>query len=258
LSMILFMGLVFASVHLITPVNINVKPLETIKISPVGPGHEVVLKFQRQTGENIFWDNIRVINQIDPDWKIVTYSDHDYLYCLIDVPKNKQSGEYTFEFLVSDNEALIEPEIAIVKLFVTYDQNDLIEVIPFGKEPEFFADTDNNATFKIKNKALSTARYAVTSEIVNFPSYGRKTLVHELKAGETKEINVPFKVPEEGRYILKVHIWSEDNPTISQDIHTVVWVKPTIRSKLRSIGRGFPLIPITMAPFYALLGLFGV
>jgi len=258
LPFLLLLTVASASIHLVTPVNVNIDPLGEVKVSPVGPGHQVFLKFQKETEEKIFWDSLRIINQIDADWQTTTYSDHMYIYYLIDVPKNKPSGEYTFEFLVTDNEALMESEIAVVKVFVTHDQNDLVQVIPFEKDFEFFASTQNNAYFKIRNKALSRAKYQVTSRITNFPAYGSKTIEHQLEAGETKSIPVPFEVPEQGEYNLAVHVWSSDNPTISRDTQATVWVKPTLSSKLKSIGRGFPIIPLTMAPFYALLGLFGI
>ncbi|MBN3037112.1 MAG: hypothetical protein JW834_01560 [Candidatus Diapherotrites archaeon] len=248
----------FATVHLVTPVNTLItSDLNIVEISPVGPGHEIFLKFLRATDSGYYWDEASIVNRIDADWLSSTHSDYEYIYYSIVVPANKPSGEYTFEFEVRDREGLMESEIAVAKVFVTHDPADLIEVVPFDKEFEGFAAQENNASFRVRNKAMSRATYMTTTSLTNLPSLGADMREHHFEALEEREVVVPFSAPQEGGYELHALVWSEDNPTISLDTNTVVWVKPTIQSKLRSIGQGFPFVPITMAPFYALLGVLG-
>ena len=256
IALLLLLATVSATIHLVTPKNIVLESLEEVEISPVGPGHDVFLKFTRQTPDYV-WDNVRLINTVDPDWGLNTYSDHEYVYYIIGVPASKPSGKYTFQFEISDNEGLMEAEIAVVKIFVTHNQDDLIEVLPMLEESEFFADTDNSVQFTIRNKALSRVSYRVTSSYSNFLSSGEETLPHSFLSGQSKQVSVPVNLPEEGEYTLNARVWATDNPTIDQRVSTTLYIKPTISSKLKSIGKGFPLVPVTMAPFYALLGVFG-
>ncbi len=250
-----------AAIQLVTPVHMVIDDLDEVSINPVGPGHEVMLKFQRRvspcpTGYCGVWDSVRLANIVDQTFKQSTWSDHMYIYYSIDVLPEMPSGEYTFMFEILDKEALMDSEIAVVKVFVTHDQSDLVELVPYKSSSEHFAGNMNHMTFQIRNKALSKAKYVVSSEIPGYPSYS-DTLSVDVEPSETVDVDVPFYTDQEGFYLLKSRVWSEDNPTISLRTSTEVRLRPTLRSKLRSIGSGIPLVPITMAPFYALLGLLG-
>ena len=256
LVLLLMVAAASATIQLVTPRHVSLESLDTVVISPVGPGHDIFLKFQRKVGDYV-WDSVRLINTIDTDWELSTYSDYQYIYYVIHVPPEKPSGRYTFQFEVRDNEGLKGPEIAVVQVVVTHNQDELIAVSQMPPKADGFAAETFSVPFDIRNKALSRVSYQVTSWVRELPSLGKKTLSHSFLSGETKSINVPVNVPEEGHYTLVAHVWSEDNPTIDKTVTTKLLVRPTFRSKLRSIGQGFPLVPLTMAPFYALLGVFG-
>jgi hypothetical protein len=251
----------FASIQLVTPVNTVLEDLGTVTVSPVGPGQEVFLKFERRvspcpTGYCGVWDSVRIINPTDPAFTTSTWSDHEYIYYSVKVPRAMPSGEYTFMFEVSDKEALMDSEVAVVKVFVTHDQTELVEIYDYPASFEGFAGETNYASFRIHNKALSKATYKVTSEMPGYQSYST-TITVDVGPAETKEARVPYNPNQEGFYTLKSRVWSEDNPTIDLRTSTEVKLKPTLNSKFKSIGAGLPLIPLTMAPFYALLGLLG-
>lgn len=256
LALLLIVAAASATIQLVTPRHIALKSLDKVEISPVGPGHDVFLKFQRKVGDYV-WDSVSLVNTIDPDWELSTYSDYKYIYYIIHVPPEKPSGRYTFQFEIRDNEGLKDPEIAVVQVVVTHNPDELIAVSPMPPAAEGFAAKEFSVPFGIRNKALSRVSYQVTSWVKELPSLGKTTLTHSFLSGEEKSVGVPVSIPEEGHYTLVARVWSEDNPTISQTVTTSLTVKPTFRSKLRSIGKGFPLVPLTMAPFYALLGVFG-
>jgi hypothetical protein len=256
-ALLLLLSTAVATIQLVTPVNIAIeKDVKSVDLRPVGPGHEVFLKFGRATG-GYAWDAVRVTNAIDPDWATATSSDQDFIYYSVRVPRDKPSGKYTFAFETIDREGLVTPEVAIVQAFVSHDPNDLLAVLPFETGKDYYADKDSAVAFKIQNKALSRARYKITSSIDNLPALGSKTQDVELDSLETKAVPVAFNILNEGEYTIRSRVWTEDNPRVDITVTTKVYVKPTITSKLKSIGRGFPLIPITMSPFYNLLGVFG-
>lgn len=243
-------------IQLITPKHIAIESLDEVEISPVGPGHEVFLKFQRKVGDYV-WDKVRLVNVIDQDWQVSTYNDYEFIYYLIHVPASKASGRYTFQFEISDAEGLKDSEIAVVQLVVTHDQDELVAVMPMPDSVEGFAAEKFSVSFDVQNKALSRVNYKVSSFIKELPSLGTTTVAHSFLSGQTNKVYVPVLVPTEGEYTLIARLWSDDNPTINKTVTTKLAVKPTFRSKLLSIGQGFPLVPITMAPFYAVLGMFG-
>jgi len=256
LLLILLSG-VFASIYLVLPVNIMVRPLHPISVNPVGPGHEVFLKFERASASGFYWDDVKIINEIDSDWEAVPSSDHAYLYYSILVPKEKPSGEYTFEFEITDAQGMLNQEVAVVQVSVTHDPADLVSIGEYSQEFEFNAGEVSEPMFNIENKAMSRVTYMVTSTIDEIPSF-EHVGNHNFTSLENKQISVPVQVEQEGVYTLRSMVWSEDNPTISKQVTTTLVVKPTLHSKLKSIGQGIPLIPITFAPFYALLGLLGL
>ena len=256
LALLIMVTMATATIQLVTPKHIALESLDEVVIAPVGPGHDVFLKFQRKT-ENYVWDEVNLINIVDPDWQLSSYNDYEYIYYIIHVPTAKASGKYTFQFEVRDKENLRDPEIAIAQVVVTYDQNELVKAYPMPERLEGFAAEELVAQFNIENKALSRVRYMVTSSVKELPSLESTTSTHSFLSGQTKEVIVPVTIPEEGEYTLISHLWSEDNPTIDQTVTSTLIIKPTFRSKLQSIGKGFPLVPLTMAPFYAFLGLFG-
>ena len=255
-ALLVLIASVSATIQLVTPKHIALEPLGTLEISPVGPGHDIVLKFQRKVGGYV-WDSVRIINTIDPDWQTASYSDYKYIYYKIHVPPNKPSGRYTFQFEIRDNEGLEDPETAVAQVVVTHNQDELLEVLPMPASATGYAAENFSVGFKLHNKALSQASYEVTSWVKELPSLGNTTITHRFMGGEASSVSVPVAIPEEGHYTLVAHVWSKDNPTISKTVSTHLLIRPTFRSKLRSIGEGFPLVPLTMAPFYALLGVFG-
>jgi hypothetical protein len=261
LPLLLLLALASASIQLVVPVNTVLEDLGTVSVSPVGPGHEVFLKFERSvspcpTGYCGVWDSVRIINDVAERFTTSTWSDDEFIYYSVKVPSTMPSGEYTFMFEVSDKEALMGSETAVVKVFVTHDQSELVGIVPYSGEFGGFAGETNYASFSIHNKALSKASYKVTSEMPGYQSYST-TITVDVGPAETKEARVPYSLDQEGFYTLKSRVWSEDNPTIDLRTSTEVKLKPTLSSKFKSIGAGLPLIPLTMAPFYALLGLLG-
>lgn len=246
----------YSVTRLISPVDVAVESLNGTYISPVGPGNEVVLKFQRKTEEGIYWDKVQLLNKIDPDWNISSSVDPEYIYYIIKVPSKKQPGDYPFRLRLLDEEGLMRPEEALIKISVTNDPSKLIEVEPLKEKPVVFADEEGTVTLKIKNKALSVASYQVEWQVIGLP-LSKKTVSIRIEPDKVKEAPLSFRIPSEGIYKLEVNVSTPDNPKIREMRKTQIFVKPTINSKLRSIGEGFPLIPLTMAPFYAVLGLFG-
>lgn len=258
LAILLLVAMASATIQLVTPKHIALETYEEVVIAPVGPGHDVFLKFARKPPEAEYvWDAVKVINTIDADWETTTYNDYEYIYYIIHVPTAKASGRYTFQFQITDNEGLRDPEVAVAQIGVTHDQNELIRVYQMPERFDGFAGEEILVPFQIENKALSRVQYLVTSSVAEMPSLGKETFPHSFLSSETKTVYIPVTLEEEGDYTLNAHVWSADNPTISQDVSTALVVKPTFASKLRSIGKGFPLVPLTMAPFYAVLGVFG-
>jgi len=256
LALLLLLASCFATIQLVTPKHIALESLDQVEISPVGPGQEVFLKFERTVGSYV-WDDVKLINTVDPDWQLSTYKDYQYIYYSIRVPTSKASGRYTFQFEIRDNEGLKDPEIAVVQVVVTHDQDELIKIYPMPPSAEGFAAENIRIPFDIENKALAQTNYQVSASIKEMPGLGAMTISHSFLAGQSNRVYAQINIPEEGDYTLMARIWSTENPTISQTITTRLTVKPTFRSKLLSIGHGFPLVPMTMAPFYALLGVFG-
>ena len=258
-SLLLVMLLMFSGayglIRLVSPVDVAFESLNGTYISPVGPGNEIALKFKRETSEGIYWDELKLLNKIEPGWKVSTSSDDKYLYYNITVPAGAKSGEYPFRLMIVDYEGLMRSEEAVVKLFVTNDPSKLVEVKPFSQKPAVFADEDGTVTLEITNKALSVAPYKVVWSIDGMPFLERTKTV-KVWPNETVDVPLAFKIPTEGKYTLRALVLSPGNLKIHESERTTVFVKPTITSKLRSIGQGFPFIPMTMAPFYAVLGLF--
>ena len=254
LFVLLFAALCSAKVQLISPVSSDFS--EPLVISPVGTGHEFVLQFERDSGHRYMWDDIKVVNKIDSDWNVTTSSDYGYLYANILVPKDKPSAVYTFVFELS-KPSVSDSETAEVKVYVTHDPSKLVLVEPFTGENKFDADTTGNVSLSVKHLAFSNARYTVRARIVDFPSYSEYVQTFKLSSNETQKIDLPFKLPQDGVYTLRADITSEANSDVDSSQSTKLIIKPTISSKLKSISEGFPLVPMTMAPFFALLGLFG-
>jgi hypothetical protein len=132
-----------------------------------------------------------------------------------------------------------------------------LQVLGFEKAPSLFADEQGYAFLKIKNKALSKARYAINTSFKVLPNAG-ETYEYSLDPSETLSAQIPLHFQSEGIYDMDVVVWTPDNSAIHENATTKVYVKPTLRSKLKNIGQGFPLIPLTMTPFYAVLGLLGI
>ncbi|MFC2174448.1 hypothetical protein ACFLQ2_01095 [archaeon] len=256
LALLLLLSLSFATIQLVTPKHISLESLGEVEISPVGPGHEVFLKFQRNVRDYV-WDDVRLMNTVDLDWVTSTYSDYEYIYYSIKVPGSKASGKYTFQFEIRDKEGLRDSEIAVAQVVVTHGQDDLVKAHPLPELTEGFAGEEMRLEFDVENKALSRVNYKVTYWIKEQKGVGETTITQSFLAGQTKAVQFPAIVPEEGDYTLVARLWSEDNPNINQLVSGSLFVRPTFQSKLRSIGKGFPLVPLTMAPFYALLGVFG-
>lgn len=246
----------FAFVKIVSPVDVAVKPLAEIAISPVGPGQEVVLQFQRETNESIYWDSVQIANKIDPDWITTNRSDSNYIYYSIKVPPNKPAGANPFRLKIIDREGLIRSEEAEIKLYVTRDPSDLIEVIGFEQDYNFYADEEGTALLAINNKALSLATYNITVSVTGAPEAGGTYNV-TVDPKETGYAEIPVKLKKEGLYTLNALVWSPDNPAIQEKAKAKIYVRPTLKSKFKNIGQGFPMIPITMAPFYAVLGVLG-
>ncbi len=256
LVLLLLLSMSFATIQLVTPKHISIESLQEVEISPVGPGHEVFLKFQRKVGDYV-WDNVKLVNVVDPDWQTNTFNDYEYVYYSLRVPASKASGMYTFQFEIRDEQGLKDSEIAVVQVVVTHNQDELIQVFPMPKKVEGYAAEEFNVSFNLQNKALSRVNYTVTSSIKELPSLGETTLTHSFLSDQKNKVHVPVLLPEEGEYTLIAHVWDANNPTIDQTVESKLVVKPTFRSKLKSIGNGFPLVPLTMAPFYSVLGMFG-
>jgi len=256
LALLLLLSLSFATIQLVTPKHISLESLGEVEISPVGPGHEVFLKFQRKVGSYV-WDDVNLVNVVDADWQTNTYSDHEYVYYSIKVPPGKASGKYTFQFEIRDKEGLKDAEIAVAQVVVTHGQDELISTLPLPELADGFAGEEMLVPLEIENKALSRVNYKITYRISEQQGLGETTVTQSFLAGQTQTIHLPVTVPEEGDYTLVARVWSDDNPNINQAVSGRVFVKPTFQSKLRSIGKGFPLVPLTMAPFYAVLGIFG-
>jgi hypothetical protein len=257
LPILLFLSAASATVHLVSPLDATFDIYKAIDIKPVGPGHNLILKFDRTTEKDYYWDNVTIKNQIDADWGTSAKIDSRYLYFTIHVPKTKQAGKYTFVLQLYNKDALIYSDNIEIAVGVTHDQNDLIQVTPFEKDYEFFADRDYNVTFYIKNLALSEATYVMTARMPDFPLFEKMVVEHTIAPNAYQAIPIVINAPEEGYYQLQVIITSEENPNIYQQTSTTLIVKPTLSSKFKSISRGFPIIPITMSPFYSLLGLLG-
>ncbi|MCK4327964.1 MAG: hypothetical protein KAW41_05895 [Candidatus Diapherotrites archaeon] len=256
LAILLLLSVSFATIQLVTPKHIALRSLDEVEVSPVGPGHEVFLKFQRKVSEYM-WDEVRLVNTVDPDWELDSYSDYKYIYYSMGVPPSKASGKYTFQFEISDREGLKDSEVAIVQVVVTHGQDDLITVFEMPKKVEGFADREAPVSFDVENKALSRVNYKITYWVKEQQGLAKETITQSFLSGQTKAVTLPVVVPEEGEYTIMAKVWSEHNPNINKQVSTRMVLKPTFRSKLRSIGKGFPLVPLTMAPFYAVFGIFG-
>ena len=256
LAFILLLASASAVVKIVSPIDVAVYPLEEIDIRPVGPGHEVVLQFQRETDESIYWDFIRLKNKVDEDWEISSSLDDKYLYYHIKVPSNKTASMNPFSLQIIDKESLIRSEEAEIKIYVTRDPNDLLEVLDFEEEPQLYAGEEGYAVFKIRNKALSVAVYNVSVHVEDLPSASGRYEI-SLQPAETKGVSIPLTIYNEKVYIVSAIVRSDDNPAINEKITTKAYVRPTLQSKFRNISQGFPMMPLTMTPFYAVLGLLG-
>lgn len=254
-TLILIFSTAFAFVKLVSPKDARIEPLTEVLISPVGPGQEITLQFERETDESIYWESIELVND-DPGWITHTDSDSQFLYYFIEVPPDEPAGVTPFWLKLSDKLGAINPNEVEVKISVTRNPDDLIEVIKFMDTPNLHAGEKGNATFKIRNKALSTATYYVEVYSNDIPEVNF-AYNFSINPEEVKEVSVPVEFPSEGAYSLDAKVWSPDNSAIDEKVTTTAYVRPTIRSKLNGIGNGFPLIPLTMAPFYAVLGVIG-
>lgn len=255
-ALVILLTNVSAVVELVSPVDVKVEPLAEVPIRPVGPGHEVVLKFQREVEKDIFMDSIELTSPVDDDWEINLSSDSEYLYYSIRVPPDKPAIMQPFKLTLMDSTGLKNVEEVEVKLYVTRNPDDLINITGFKENPSLYADEEGYATLHIINKALSVAEYQIDATVEGVSSAGG-TYTTTLQPAENKQVKIPLKISTERVYTLNARIWSRDNPSINETVSTRVYVRPTFKSKFKNIGQGFPMIPLTLAPFYAVLGLLG-
>ncbi|MCD4739709.1 hypothetical protein K8R43_00800 [archaeon] len=255
LLILMFIAGANAYVQMVSPVDMEVQPLDKVLIDPVGPGQEVVLKFERITSNLYSMDSVHLENEIDSDWQTRTSSDSEFLYFHIIVPPNKHAGVHPFLLTISNDEGLERVKGVEVKLAVTQDPADLIDIAGFEEEPNLYAEEQGQAILIVKNKAKSIAKYEIKTTIHGLPKQDSLTI--QLQPQETKRLSLPLKLSDERAYTLEANVLSKDNPSVNETSTTHVFVRPTLSSKFKNIGQGFPLIPLTMAPFYAVLGLLG-
>ncbi len=235
----------------------TVVALEPIGIKPVGPGQEVILQFNRGTREDEYVQFDLIDMQEGENWETNLTKDSNFLYYHMNVPKDTETGSYTFQLLLKDRETLTEPAETVVQIYVTKNPDELIAVDSLAEEKEIYAEKKSNIEIGLTNKAEAQAQYKLTLSIPSFPSFKTKEVVHTIPAKSMKRTRVNFTLPERGFYNAKIKVTTEANPAINKEIEKTVIAKPSIESKLKNIGRGFPLVPSTLAPFYAVLGLFG-
>gem|GEM_PF-6689052 len=251
IALLLLMPLSLAYViHLVTPVNTYLEPLIPVEISPVGPGYRVVLAVDRNTPENFVWDNIDM--ETGPNWTVTYAKDYRYIYAIIEVPVDAEEGDYLLSFVVSDRNGDHVQEDSIVRITVTRNPNDLAEIGDLAST-SLVAGNDS-ISFTVYNKALGEARYRIFYSIEGISKEYSKDVI--IDPNTTKSVEIPINIPNEGFYNITVRVESLDTPIINKTMSRQYYVRPTLRSKLSSIRNAFPIVPINLAPFYAILGLF--
>ncbi len=235
--------------HLVVPVNVYLQPLNPTVVSPVGPGYTVVLAFDRDTGQGFVWDRINCVTKTN--WNITYGKNYKYLYALLKVPVNASEGNYTFTFTVADRNGDHVQEDAQVMVHVTRNPSDLVDIMPL--ENETLKAGNNTVYFELNNKALGRANYEIDYWVEGTSNRYKKQVT--IEPGKMEKIGLPVYISTEGFYKIDADVRSLDTPIIHKNLENIYYVRPTLRSKLSSIASGFPVVPVPLAPVYALLGL---
>lgn len=233
-----------------------VNPAEETRIDPVGPGQEIILKFNRSAGKGVDWDTAQKNKGVD--WETNVTKTHEYLFYHLKTPKGVEAGSYTFQVSLIDEQGLKSPVNSVLKVYLTRNPEELINVSGLAEKTEVQAGKNSSLEISLKNKAKARANYTLLLSIPGFPSFDEKETSVEIPSESTVRKEISFNPPEKGRYEAVVKVRSEANPKVNTEVKKKIVVKPSLKSKLKNIGRGFPLAPMTLSPFYAVIGLFGI
>jgi hypothetical protein len=256
-GILLFLSTSFAAVTLLSPTHTTAAD-GTIEITKLAPGHTLALKFNKwETDSEFAWESISLVSG-SPEWMTLFEDNGNYLYFTMEIPRSEEPGLHTFNIEFRNEHGLKASRQALVKVLLTQNEDALFQADHLQEDYVIDAGSEQRVGFSLKNKAAAATAFKVTPGVKKvWLKDDTSDLEFTLAPEESKQVYFTVNVPEEGYVNVPIKVESLTNPGVSKDYETTLTVLPTFHSKFSMIARGFPLIPITMAPFYAVVGLQG-
>ena len=212
-------------------------------LGKLSPGQSVTLVFSRDSGTPYDWDNIKVLTS--PGLRAEQYkTPSSFVVILHAVSEENARVEIQFaeEFMFRGTERIV------FRLDVTRDAYKH----SFEKESVLAAE-DSYYVFRVKSESL--ADDVILARIEGLPRAWAGAAQETIRSGQQIEVRIPVKATEEGRYPIRVRV--EYSSGLKEEFQRTLWVKPTMKSKMKSVGEGFVLVPGVLQPLYSIIGFIG-
>ncbi len=213
-------------------------------LGKLSPGQSIRLVFSRDSGTPYDWDNLLIYTS--PGLR-VSYE------------KTPKQFVVTLNAVSEDRNAWVE--IYFMEEFMFRGTERIVfrlDVTPEAYTHYFVRETvpaaeDSYYVFKVKSESL--ADDVILARIEGLPRAWAGAAEETIKSGQEIEVRIPLKATEEGRYPIRVKV--EYASGLKEEFQRELWVKPTMKSKMKSVGEGFVLVPGLLQPLYSLVGFIG-
>ncbi|MFQ5405643.1 MAG: hypothetical protein ACE5DI_00590 [Candidatus Micrarchaeia archaeon] len=260
LALTVLSGFVFAAQVVVTdPRPGVVYALDVVDLGNVGPGQQVSISIDRETGEESLidssqggvWDQLNVLeNSLLPGWRgknAKIYSKEPTAFVF--VSKDAPSDSYEFELQAVDEYQGASPLTFSGKVFVTPD------VLEFSvAEREVVAGVGSPAVYTLVVENTGSANDAFEVSVTGLPLAWNYSKTVYLQHHSKKTIRFEVGAKEPGNFDLVFAATSKSSDKIKRTAKTRLVSKASLLQELRATGFGIGLFPSVEQPVLALLG----
>ena len=213
-------------------------------LGKLSPGQSVKLVFSRESGTPYDWD--QVVVRASQGLKVSEKTGASGFTVTVEAEEEDENAwveiYFVEEFMFRGTERIV------FKLNVTKNAyaHDFVQENVLAGENSYY-------TFSVKSESLVDD--VISAKLVGLPGAWSKPASAVVKSGDTIEVKIPVKATEEGKYPVTLEVQYASG--LREDFQRELWVKPTMRSKMKSVGEGFVLVPGVLQPLYSIIGFMG-